>query len=247
MYGISSWGISSDLQVGLGFGPGFGQQPHPASEPVPVHQLGQPDAALMDYADTPSRPAPGVAVSRSQRLGRGPQAAWGYLPVKCVFHSGPKCQGQQSRHRQLQPMLGDARRISRPGFPPLPLQALEGLEARFYPETERIPTGARFPEWKVSRYDPRLLLLGVPDRRQGATAFCGGCAESSPAPGPRGIRTGNEGPRLKAAAPLGIESGVFRIPDAGIPALSAYLALQFRTGQAPVAQRNHGHVHRRGN
>ena len=28
----------------------------------------------MDYADTPSRPVPGVAVRRSQRLGRGPQA-----------------------------------------------------------------------------------------------------------------------------------------------------------------------------
>ena len=89
--------MAGDLQVGLGFGPGFREQPYPAPEPAPVHQLGQPDAALMDYADTPSRPVPGAAVRRSQRLGREPQAAGGYLPVKGVFHPGPKCQGKFPR------------------------------------------------------------------------------------------------------------------------------------------------------
>ena len=47
---------------------------------------------------------------------------------------------------------------------------------------------------------------------------------------------------------LGAEGDVFRIPHVGMPALSAYLFPQFRTGQAPVAQHHHGHFpgHRRG-
>ena len=96
--------MAGDLQVGLGFGPGFREQPYPAPEPAPAHQLGHPDAALMDHADTPSRPVPGAAVRRSQRLGRGPQAAGGYLPVKGVFHPGPKCQGKFPRGLAV-PML----------------------------------------------------------------------------------------------------------------------------------------------
>ena len=44
-----------------------------------------------------------------------------------------------------------------------------------------------------------------------------------------------------AATAIGAEGDVFRILDVWMPALNAYLAPQFRTGQAPVTQHNHAH------
>ena len=55
LYGVLWRGMASDLQVGLGFRPGFGQQPYPAPEPAPVLQPPQPVNAVPDYADDPSR------------------------------------------------------------------------------------------------------------------------------------------------------------------------------------------------
>ena len=52
---------------------------------------------------------------------------------------------------------------------------------------------------------------------------------------------GNEGSCGKTATAIGAEGDVFRIPDVWMPTLSAYLAPQFRTGQAPVTQHNHAH------
>ncbi len=93
--GFSGSGMAGDLQVGLGFRPGFGQQPDPAPESAPEQQPPQPVDAVADHADGPPRPMPRVAVSRRQRLGRRPQATWGNPPVVGVFHSGPIGQGQQ--------------------------------------------------------------------------------------------------------------------------------------------------------
>ena len=55
-----------DFQVGLGFRPGFGQQPDAAPEAAPEQQPPQPVDAVADYADGPYRPAQG-----SRRLGAG--------------------------------------------------------------------------------------------------------------------------------------------------------------------------------
>ena len=82
--GFSCRGMAGDLQVGLGFGPGFGQQPYPAPEPSPVRQSPQPGDAVPDYADGPSRLLPATAVRGRQRLGRRSQAARGHrrLPLR---------------------------------------------------------------------------------------------------------------------------------------------------------------------
>ena len=47
MYGVSSGGVSVDLQAGLGFRPRFGQQPDLAPEPATVHQPPQPADAVV--------------------------------------------------------------------------------------------------------------------------------------------------------------------------------------------------------
>ena len=242
MYRVSCRGMAGDLQVGLGFRPGFGQQPYPAPEPAPVQQPPQPGNAVPDYADGPSRLLPATAVSGRQRPGRRSQAAGGQPPVIGVFHPGPVGQGQQRRHRQHEPMPRNPRRVSPAGLLPLPTQALDRLEPQLDPEAERVPTHPNFVRRKVGQDNPRLLLFNVPDRQQGATAFYCCLAERRPAPGPRGIRTGNEGARGQPPAALSAESDVFRIPHVGMPALSEYLFPQFRTGQSPVAQHNHGHV-----
>ena len=65
----------------------------------------------------------------SQSLGRRPQIAWGDPAVLGVFDPGAVGQGQQRRHRQHQPVSGDACRVGAPGLVPLPAQALDGLEA----------------------------------------------------------------------------------------------------------------------
>ena len=125
MYRVSCRGMAGDLQVGLGFRPGFGQQPYPAPEPAPVQQPPQPGNAVPDYADGPSRLLPATAVSGRQRPGRRSQAAGGQPPVISVFHPGPVGQGQQRRHRQHEPMPRNPRRVSPAGLLPLPTQALD--------------------------------------------------------------------------------------------------------------------------
>ena len=138
-------------------------------------------------------------------------------------------------------MPGDARRVGPAGFMPLPAQALDRLEPQLDPEAQRVPTHPNLVRRQAGQDDPRLLLFHVPDRQQGATAFGGGAAEGGSPANPGGVGTGNEGARRQPPASLGAEGDVFRIPHVGMPALSAYLVPQFRTGQAPVAQHHHGH------
>ena len=115
-----------DFQVGLGFRPGFGQQPDAAPEAAPEQQPPQPVDAVADDADGPYRPAPGVAAPGSRRSGRCAQVAWSNPAVMGVFHPGAIGQGQQRRHRQRQPVAGDAGWVGSPGLVPLPAQAFDG-------------------------------------------------------------------------------------------------------------------------
>ena len=66
-----------DRQVGLGFRPGFGQQPDAAPEASFEQQPPEPVDAVADHADGARRTAPRVPVIGSQSLGRRPQIAWG--------------------------------------------------------------------------------------------------------------------------------------------------------------------------
>ena len=124
-----------------------------------------------------------------------------------------------------------------------------GFEAQFDPEAQGIPTGSSLLGRQVGEDDPGFFLLDVPDDQQGAAAFGSGGAEGGAATDPRGVGTGNEVLSGQPAASLGAEGDAFRIPHVGMPApdhdrglaLSAYLLPQFRTGQAPVAQHDHGH------
>ena len=115
-----------DLQVGLGLWPRFGQQPDAAPEASFEQQTPQPVDAVADDADGARRTAPRVPVIGSQSLGRRPQIAWGDPAVLGVFDPGAVGQGQQRRHRQHQPVSGDACRVGAPGLVPLPAQALDG-------------------------------------------------------------------------------------------------------------------------
>ena len=83
--GFSGGRVAGDFQVGLVFGPGFGQQPDPVPEPALVHQTAQPIDAAPEYADLPFRLLPTVAMLGSKRLGRRPQVAWGDPAVMGVF------------------------------------------------------------------------------------------------------------------------------------------------------------------
>ena len=143
--GFSCRGMAGDLQVGLGFRPGFGQQPDAVPEPAPEKQPPQPVDAVADDADDPARPTARAAMGGSQFLGWCPEAARSNSPVIGVFHPGAIGQGQQRRHRQHQPMARNARRVGPPGLIPLPTQALERLEAQLDPEAQRIPTGSGPP------------------------------------------------------------------------------------------------------
>ena len=60
-------------QVGLGFRPGFGQQPDPVPE-ASFEQ--QPADAVSDYADLPFRLLPTAVMLSRQCPGRRPQIAW---------------------------------------------------------------------------------------------------------------------------------------------------------------------------
>ena len=106
--GFSGGRVAGDFQVGLVFGPGFGQQPDPVPEPALVHQTAQPIDAAPEYADLPFRLLPTVAMLGSKRLGRRPQVAWGDPAVMGVFRPGAVGQGQERRHRKHQPVAGDA-------------------------------------------------------------------------------------------------------------------------------------------
>ena len=105
-------------------------------------------------------------------FGRRAQVAWSNPAVMGVFHPGAIGQGQQCFHRQHQPVAGDARRVGAPGLVPLPAQAFDGLEAQFDPEAQGVPTGPGVLRRQVSEDDPGFFLLDVPDRQQGAAAFC---------------------------------------------------------------------------
>ena len=65
-------------------------------------------------------------------------------------------------------------RVGPAGLIPFPAQALDRLEAQFDPEAERVPTHPDRFRRKVGEDDPWFLLISVPDRQQGATAFGGG-------------------------------------------------------------------------
>ena len=163
--------MSDDLHIRVGFRPGFGQQPNATPEPALMQQPSQPADAIPDYAHRPCRLAPGVAVPGRRRPGRRPQPAGVDLSVVGVLHPGSIGQSQQRRHRQHQPMAGDAGRVSAPGLVPLPAQALDGLEAQFDPEAQGILQRPNLLRWVVSEYDPGFRLTGVPNHQQGAAAF----------------------------------------------------------------------------
>ena len=124
--GFSGGRVAGDFQVGLVFGPGFGQQPDPVPEPALVHQTAQPIDAAPEYADLPFRLLPTVAMLGSKRLGRRPQVAWGDPAVMGVFRPGAVGQGQERRHRKHQPVAGDAGGVGPSGLVPLPAHALDG-------------------------------------------------------------------------------------------------------------------------
>ena len=124
--GFSGGRVAGDFQVGLVFGPGFGQQPDPVPEPGLVHQTAQPIDAAPEYADLPFRLLPTVAMLGSKRLGRRPQVAWGDPAVMGVFRPGAVGQGQERRHRKRQPVAGDAGGVGPSGLVPLPAHALDG-------------------------------------------------------------------------------------------------------------------------
>ena len=154
MYGVLWRDKSGYLQVGLGFRPGFGQQPDPAPEPSPVQRAPEPGDAMPDYADGPSWLLRAAAMSGRQRPGRRAQAAGGNPPVIGVFHPGPVGQSQQCCHRQDQPMAGYSLRIGPASLLPLPAQALERLEPQLDPEAQRIPTHPGLVRGKAGQDDP---------------------------------------------------------------------------------------------
>ena len=102
---------------------------------------------------------------------------------------------------------------------------------------------------QVGEDDPGFFLLDVPDRQQGAAAFCVGGAEGGAAANPGRIGTGNEVLCGQPAAVLGAEADVLPIPHVGVPAprsgrgqaLRAYLSPQLGTEYAPVAEHDDAH------
>ena len=145
--------MGDDLQVRLGLWPGFGQQPDAAPEPALEEQPPEPVDAVPDYAYGAARPAPGVAMYESWRLGWCAQVAWGNSAVVGVFHPGAVGPGQQGGHSQHQPVAGDTGRVGAAGLVPLPTQALDGLEPQLDPEAQRVPTYPNLVRRKVSQDD----------------------------------------------------------------------------------------------
>ena len=120
--GFSCRGMVGDLQVELGFRPGFGQQPDPAPEPAPEQQPPQPVNAVADYADGPARPAPTAVVSGRQVFRRRSQVAGSNPPVIGVFHPPVVAGGRLWSHRP-----GSAT-----SPPPTPANAAKSAPGRFY-------------------------------------------------------------------------------------------------------------------
>ena len=96
--GFLRWDMASNLQVELGFWPGFGQQPDAAPEAALEQQAPEPVDAVADHAHGARRTAPRVTVIGSQRFGRRPQVAWSNPPLLGVLHPGAIGQGQQGGH-----------------------------------------------------------------------------------------------------------------------------------------------------
>ena len=239
--GFSGGCVAGDFQVGLVFGPGFGQQPDPVPEPALVHQTAQPIDAAPEYADLPFRLLPTVAMLGSKRLGRRPQVAWGDPAVMGVFRPGAVGQGQERRHRKHQPVAGDAGGVGPSGLVPLPAHALDGLEAQFDPEAESVPTHSHCFRRQVGEDYPGFLLLGVPDHQQGAAALGLGGAEGGAPSDPGRVGNGNEASRGQSFAAVGAEGDVIPVAHTGVPALGAYLLPQLGAGYAPVAEHDDGH------
>ena len=120
--GFSCRGMAGDLQVELGFRPGFGQQPDPAPEPAPEQQPPQPVNAVADYAAGPTRPAPTAVVSGRQVFRRRSQVAGSNPPVIGVFHPPVVAGGRLWSHRP-----GSAT-----SPPPTPANAAKSAPGRFY-------------------------------------------------------------------------------------------------------------------
>ena len=188
--GFLRWDMASNLQVELGFWPGFGQQPDAAPEAALEQQAPEPVDAVADHAHGARRTAPRVTVIGSQCFGRRPQVAWSNPPLLGVLHPGAIGQGQQGGHRQDEPVPGDAGGVGAPRLVPLPAQALEGLEAQLDPEAQGVPAGTHLIGCKVGEDDPGFLLFGVPDHQQGAAALGLGGAEGGAAANPRRIGDG---------------------------------------------------------
>ena len=90
--------MMGNLQGGLGFRPGFGQQPDPAPEPSSEQQPPQSVDAVADDADGPYRPAPRVAAPSpagpstvSVTCGSAfPRCLWDSLDLRYREHSERK-------------------------------------------------------------------------------------------------------------------------------------------------------------
>ena len=185
--------MMSHLQVGLGLRPGFGQQPDAGPETTFEQQPPEPVDAVADHADGARGTGPRVTMIGSQRLGRRPQVAWGdacgpgRLPLGCRRPEPagwpPTTPASGGRHGSGR--CGGSCPTSQP-------QTLEGLEAQFDPEAERVPAGSHLVGGEIGEDDPGFFLLGVPDHQQGATALGLGSAEGGAATDPGRVGSGDE-------------------------------------------------------
>ena len=197
-------------KLGLGFRPGFGQQPNPTPEPALVEQPSQPADVIPDYADRPRVPVARVAAPLGSRgPGRRPQPAGVDLPFLGILHSGAVGQGQQRRDGQHEPMAGDARRVRPPGLVPLPAQALDGpriqygagFETQFDNVTPCLTRGQKRSPYQLtptasSGWSVSMIQSSGWSAHQTTSRVqrrFGRAPESGTAANPRGIRLGNEG------------------------------------------------------
>ena len=202
--GFSCRGMAGDLQVELGFRPGFGQVARRGSRAGPgsSNRLSQ----SMPWRITltvPARPAPTAVVSGRQVFRRRSQIAL----------------GQSSGHWRLPPWCHRPGSAASP--PTTPANATKSAPGRFYgslshfhprlltalnPNSIQKRSAYQLTPTSSGGRSVRMIQgsswFNVPDRQQGATAFGVGPAESGPPPDPGGIRTGNEGSRPAAAGLL---------------------------------------------